>query len=176
MKLIRDSKFILTFVIVTLLVPTSMITIGTNVIKSDADDIINFNYIKENELYISFNIQDIIEEQLTTEYGVFSTISIPQGGFIGDFGKPQMPVVTRLIAVPTVDVSLDIVDFKINSDCYLKTTIAIYTNIETNIPRYVALEYADCKSLREAERKGEALTRLLSLNPSCTSLISSFNF
>ena len=113
MKLIRDSKFILTFVIVTLLVPTSMITIGTNVIKSDADDIINFNYIKENELYISFNIQDIIEEQLTTEYGVFSTISIPQGGFIGDFGKPQMPVVTRLIAVPTVDVSLDIVDFKI---------------------------------------------------------------
>ena len=111
---IRDRKIILTFVIVMMfLVPSSMLTIGTNVIKSDADDIIYCNYISEKELYISFNMEDLLEEKITNDYGVFTILNIPQGGYIGNIGKPQIPVVTRLIAVPTIDISLNIVDTQI---------------------------------------------------------------
>jgi hypothetical protein len=111
---IREKKFILTFVIVmSLLVPSAMLTIGTNVIKLDADDIITFSYNNEPQLYITFNMQDFTEEKITNEYGQYSTINIPQGGYIGNIGKPQLPIVTRLIAVPNLDITLNIIDTQI---------------------------------------------------------------
>ena len=115
MNKVRDRKIILTLgIAIMFLVPGSILSIGSNVISSEDADIINFYYKSENELSISFNMQNLLQDRLTTEYGVFSTISIPQSGFIGNIGKPQLPVVTRLIAVPTLDLSMNIVESQIS--------------------------------------------------------------
>ncbi len=62
--------------------------------------------------------------------------------------------------------------YKITSNIYLKTTIAKYRHIETNEINYRVLEHAGCKSIRDAEKNGAVLQRLLTLQPNCYSVFS----
>jgi len=115
MKRFRDRKLGLKIVvtlgiIVLFLLPGPIITVGSNDIRLENNAMVSYNYVSDHELLISFEMQDLLQDRVMTEYGVFTTFKIPGAGFIGDLGRPQLPLATRLIAVPTMDVSLNIVD------------------------------------------------------------------
>jgi hypothetical protein len=114
MKRVKDRKIILTLgIAIIFLLPSSILTVGSNIIRLDTDDMISYSYIGNNQLSISFVMQGLLQDQVTMEYGVFTTFDIPNAGFIGNLGKPKLPVVTRLFSVPTLDLSLNIVDLHI---------------------------------------------------------------
>ncbi|MCK5636240.1 MAG: hypothetical protein KAH91_02380, partial [Thermoplasmatales archaeon] len=105
----RDKKVILTLgIAVMFLLSGSMLTTGSNIIKLDNNDMIIYEYNNDNQILITFNMQDLLEDQIVNEYGTFTTLDIPGEGFLGNLGKPQLPIVTCLFAVPTTDVSLNI--------------------------------------------------------------------
>ncbi|MCK4902602.1 MAG: hypothetical protein KAS76_04520, partial [Thermoplasmatales archaeon] len=109
MKRFRDKKVILTLgIAVMFLLSGSMLTTGSNIIKLDNNDMIIYEYNNDNQILITFNMQDLLEDQIVNEYGTFTTLDIPGEGFLGNLGKPQLPIVTCLFAVPTTDVSLNI--------------------------------------------------------------------
>ena len=63
----------------------------------------------ENELIITFKPSEITKTQITTDHGVFS-LFMPSSGFIGALGKPQIPIQTQLYAVPSDQVTLEVLD------------------------------------------------------------------
>jgi hypothetical protein len=119
MKRYRDKKIgfkiIITLVISMLfLLPGPIITAWSNDIELENNTMVTYNYESDHEISISFEIQDyLLQDQVMTEQGVFTTFKIPNAGFIGNLGRPQLPVVTQIIAVPTLDVSLNIIDAQI---------------------------------------------------------------
>jgi len=124
MKRFRDRKLGLKIVvtlgiIVLFLLPGPIIIVGSNDIRLGNNAMVSYNYVSDHELLISFEMQDLLQDRVMTEYGVFTTFKIPGAGFIGDLGRPQLPLATRLIAVPTMDVSLNIVDAHISESSWV---------------------------------------------------------
>ncbi len=66
-----------------------------------------------NELIITFELPELVQTQISTEQGVFTILNIPNSGFIGEMGKPQLPMWTRLYAVPNNQFSLEILESNI---------------------------------------------------------------
>jgi hypothetical protein len=93
---------------------SAILTVDSNEIKikTENNQIISYNYKMQNIIEVTFNLQDLIKDQIITEYGEFMLFDIPNSGFIGNQGKPILPVVTRYIAVPTLDISLDIINIQ----------------------------------------------------------------
>jgi len=67
-------------------------------------------YVSNNELIITFELSELIQTQISTEEGVFTILEIPNSGFIGEIGTPQLPMWTRLFAVPNTQVSVEILE------------------------------------------------------------------
>ena len=63
----------------------------------------------ENEFIFTFKTPKITQTEITTDYGAFSLLT-PSSGFIGALGKPQIPVWTQLYAVPSDQVTLEILE------------------------------------------------------------------
>ena len=70
-------------------------------------------YPNESELIITFELSELIQTQITTEQGEFTKIEIPGSGFIGEIGSPQLPMWTRSYAVPTDQISFEILHIHI---------------------------------------------------------------
>jgi hypothetical protein len=68
----------------------------------------SYAYQSENELVITFHLSGLVQQQVTTEDGEFTTLEIPNSGFTGAIGGPQLPVLMRLYAVPTDQLSIEI--------------------------------------------------------------------
>jgi len=80
-------------------------------IKNNENNLLTrYEYLSENELIITFELSELIQTQIMTEKGEFTMIEIPGAGFIGAIGSPQLPAITQLYAVPTDQISLEIVD------------------------------------------------------------------
>jgi hypothetical protein len=80
-------------------------------IREDSD-LISSTYNNENELIITFKTPEITQTQITTDNGVFSTFT-PSVGFIGELGKPKIPMWTQLFAVPSTQISVEILNANI---------------------------------------------------------------
>ena len=76
---------------------------------------LTYDYISDNEIIIYFDMQDLVQYQIDTEFGVFSNFVIPNSGFLGVSGKPKLPVVSSIFAVPYLDVSLEVLDAKVDT-------------------------------------------------------------
>jgi len=86
------------------------INISTKRIQEDSAFV--STYTGENEFIFTFKTPKMTQTEITTDYGVFSSFT-PSSGFIGTLGKPQMPVWTQLYAVPSDQVTLEILDVHI---------------------------------------------------------------
>ncbi len=84
-------------------------SISTN-LKLKSEKMIDFNYSNEDELIITFNLQNLQQDQINIENNVYTTYQINDAGFLGNLGKPQLPVISKIIAVPTTDVDLQVID------------------------------------------------------------------
>ena len=112
MKRIKDRKIILTLLIAVLFfLPSSIIIGGSYKLTEENTQEINYSYTSDENIQISFNLKDLSENTINTDLGEFTIFEIPNSGFIGNLGKPSLPVKTYLFAVPTLDVSFSIVDF-----------------------------------------------------------------
>ena len=96
---------------------TSNILFNNNVLENN--ELISYDYVSNNELLISFNLKQLILEQIETEQGVFTILRIPNTGFSGFFGRPQLPVVSCLFAVPSHEFSWKIIDANIDETCFV---------------------------------------------------------
>jgi len=54
----------------------------------------------ENYLELSFNVKDINYADITTEKGVFTSVTIENGTLTGEDGSPAMPAYNKMIAMP----------------------------------------------------------------------------
>ncbi|KYK20179.1 hypothetical protein AYK24_04070 [Thermoplasmatales archaeon SG8-52-4] len=117
MKKIIDKKSILTLIVVVLFfLPSTILTSGYNKINEEIkvnNEEIFYRYINNEEIQINFNLKGLSEEKINTKLGDFTVFNIPNSGFIGNLGKPLLPVKTFLFAVPTLDVSLDVINYHI---------------------------------------------------------------
>jgi len=114
MKKIKDRKIILTLMIAALFfLPSIILTSGSYKLLEENTEEINYTYINEENIHINFNLKDLSDNTINTDLGDFTVFEIPNSGFIGDLGKPLLPVKTCLFAVPTLDLSFSIVDFHI---------------------------------------------------------------
>ena len=94
-------------------------------IKTNENNLLtSYEYLSENELIITFELSELIQTQISTEKGEFTKLEIPDSGFIGEIGSPQLPAITRIYAVPTDQISLEVVD----------TSIMEYRNIDRLYP------------------------------------------
>lgn len=103
-----------------LIVIVGMLLIATvlPIIKADVDpqpeneqnDLLCYDYLNQYELVISFHLSELLEHQVTNEKGNFIQFEIPNAGFFGEIGSPQLPVVTKVVAVSTPQCSLEILN------------------------------------------------------------------
>jgi hypothetical protein len=115
---LRDKKGILKIVLtlaiaILCLLPSSAIIAEKNNVGSENSEIISYNYANENELIITFTLKDLIQDQVTYEEEQFTVFNIPDTGFIGTLGKPQLPLITKMIAVPVEGVAINVINSKI---------------------------------------------------------------
>jgi hypothetical protein len=96
-------KILLIISILTLVGSTSIFT--AEIIQDD-----NFTYNNDNEQIITFELPELIQSQISTEEGVFTILKLHNSGFLGEIGTPQLPVWTRLFAVPNTQVSIEILE------------------------------------------------------------------
>ena len=78
--------------------------------QSTQNDTLSYHYLNDNELLISFHLPELIETTIKTDMGTFLQFEIPDSGFIGDIGSPQLPATTKIVAVSTQQYSLEIVE------------------------------------------------------------------
>ena len=71
-------------------------------------DMISYDYSNENELRITFQLPDLVETSIQTEEGYFTSLEIPNSGYVGTIGGPQLPAVTTLTAVSSLPSSVEI--------------------------------------------------------------------
>ena len=71
------------------------------------------NFSSNDELIITFELSELIQTQISTEQGLFTILEIPNSGFVGQIGRPQLPMWTRLYAVPDTEISFEILESNI---------------------------------------------------------------
>ena len=76
----------------------------------EQNNVTTYKYLSENELIITFHLPELLQQQVITEIGEFTTLEIPNAGFIGKIGTPQLPAVTQFIAIPTFQLSVQTLD------------------------------------------------------------------
>jgi hypothetical protein len=117
MKRINEIKIILTlFIAILFFLPSSIPTSGSFKLSeknNESYNVFSFDYMDNQEVCITFKLQDFSKNKINTEFDCFTIFEIINSGFIGALGKPSLPVVTGLFAVPTLDVSFDIVSSNI---------------------------------------------------------------
>ena len=99
--------------------PSTITIAETKNISIENSEKISFNYVSDHELIISFTPQDIIQDKLISENGQFTTFHIPNKGFIGNLGKPQLPLITKMIAVPTKNITIKILNSQIGESKFV---------------------------------------------------------
>ena len=107
----KDKKIVIIvgIVVLSLLLPILKADVVAQP-ESNQNDMVSYQYLTDNELLISFHLQGLIETPIKTDLGTFLQFEIPDSGFIGDIGSPQLPAVTKIVAVSTQQYTLEVVD------------------------------------------------------------------
>lgn len=136
----RDIKIFLEIAVVlgiaiAFLLPSSTIAVNLeNEVSSEDFDNDFMNSKERNELIISYEIPDLIQEQVSTEKGIFTRLEIPDASFIGETGKPQIPYITQFYAVPTLDISFELLETHIDESRHVGIVYpAQYPHIDSDI-------------------------------------------
>ena len=85
-----------------------MIHADANIDTAEKNGLISYEYVSGQDLLITFQVPEVIQEEILTPAGLFTKLDVQPLGFIGDIGSPQLPALTRMYAVPTHDLSLTI--------------------------------------------------------------------
>lgn len=70
----------------------------------------SYEYSTENDIIITYQLSELVQQQVTTEIGDFTTLEIPNEGFVGTIGAPQLPAVTQFYAIPTLQFSVQMLE------------------------------------------------------------------
>ena len=111
--------FIIFGIVILFFTPSISSNHVTNSYDAIESKIMQFNYLDEDELIISFHLNDLIKGEIKTDHGVFDTFSIPNSGFLGLSGKPQLPIFSTIIAVPNQEFTFIIEDFEIDQSFFV---------------------------------------------------------
>ena len=106
----RNSIFLALVIAFMFLTPTTFVLAGTNTVNTNADEMLEFDYISNNELEITFNLKDLEQNEIYIENELFTNFQIKNSGFLGALGRPQLPIISKLIAVPTNEVTIDVIN------------------------------------------------------------------
>jgi hypothetical protein len=79
-----------------------------------------YEYPSHTELVITFHLQGLQESVVSTERGEFTLLTIPDAGFIGAIGGPQVPALTQIYAVPTEHLSFEVVSSHLMETRYIE--------------------------------------------------------
>jgi hypothetical protein len=78
---------------------------------SEYDDaLMQCEFVNNNELILTYNLPEIVQTQIKNEEGVFTLLEIPNSGFTGEIGRPQLPMQTKLLAIPETGISLKVIE------------------------------------------------------------------
>jgi hypothetical protein len=105
----KNSKLILIIGMLISLAFLPMINANAHGDTPGNNPLLYYDYSNDQELLITFQLSEVIQEEILTPAGLFTKLEVPTLGFIGDIGSPQLPALTRMYAVPTHDLSLTII-------------------------------------------------------------------
>jgi hypothetical protein len=100
--------FIVGILIIATVLPIIKADVGEQP-ENKQNDLLYYEYSDENELDITFHLSELQEHQVITEMGNFIQFKIQNAGFFGEIGSPELPVVTKTVAVSTLQCSLEII-------------------------------------------------------------------
>jgi len=88
--------------LVVLLLAAAVSLVAANKAVLDNSKVTGYNITGESENYLElgFNIKDINYADVTTEKGVFTSVTIDNGTLAGIIGSPAMPAYNKMIAMP----------------------------------------------------------------------------
>jgi hypothetical protein len=118
MKKPKNSVLMLkTIVITVLLVLLSttpfILTITAEPYHSYNQNSFTYNYKSNNKLVITYHTPQINLGEITNNYGIFTTLSIPNTGYIAELGKPLLPQITTNIALSDTSITFEIIQVNI---------------------------------------------------------------
>jgi hypothetical protein len=105
----KKTVMIVGIVVISLILPILKANVYAQP-EPDQNDMLSYHYLNDNELLITFHLPELIETPIKTDIGTFLQFEIPNSGFIGDIGSPQLPAVTKIVAIPTQQYSFEIVE------------------------------------------------------------------
>ncbi|MEW5937000.1 MAG: C25 family peptidase propeptide domain-containing protein, partial [Candidatus Thermoplasmatota archaeon] len=71
---------------------------------------------------LTFETGNVIENTMDTEEGTFTLLTIPNMGYTGEIGKPQLPHTSCFVAVPNTHIRIEI----LSQNCYERDVGRIY--------------------------------------------------
>ena len=106
-KLVVQLKIL---IIVSVLLFMSTTSIFSAEKTSEEDSLLSKNTSEDNEITITFTLTELVQSQISQDNKDFTILTIPNSGFIGDLGKPQIPLYTELYAVPNNHLTIEIIN------------------------------------------------------------------
>jgi hypothetical protein len=110
-RVMKNKKIIpiVGIVIISLLLPTLKADVQAQQ-EPNQNDMLVYHYINDHELLITFHLPELSETHIKTDIGSFLQFEIPNAGFIGNIGAPQLPAVTKIVAVSTQQYSVEVIN------------------------------------------------------------------
>jgi hypothetical protein len=115
----KKINMIVGILLISLIVPTLNANVQAQQ-EPNQNDMLSFHYINDNELLITFHLPELIETHIKTSIGSFLQFTIPNAGFIGAIGAPQLPAITKMVAVPTQQYSLEVINAHLKETRYVE--------------------------------------------------------
>ena len=114
-----------TILIASIMLISVISLIGTAAIPTQqpagTNDIFTYDYLDENTLTMTYNTPEIALNDISTDYGEFTTTSIKNTGYLATLGRPQLPQITTLLAVADTSVSIEIIETEIREITQVNT-------------------------------------------------------
>ena len=110
--------FLLSSASTLITVPVSSMDVNENIYDTASSQIgephsqgfeIQSCYVKGG-LEVTFNLISLDIEEIFTDGGAYNRISINDAAYTDEVGRPMMPVVSRLFAMPDAEIDIEIID------------------------------------------------------------------
>jgi hypothetical protein len=103
-------KIVIVTAVIFLVPFTSIFTAQTSVVSNVQ---VKSSLSDQNEFIFTYDLSELIQTQIETSQGLFTLLTIPNSGFIGDIGQPQIPMYSELYAIPSIQATVNVIDYHI---------------------------------------------------------------